>query len=368
MTDEALLVTLEAAAERLGTPTLVFDEPALEARFRALALALGVDRLLYAVKCNPDPGLLATLVRLGAHFEIVADSELDALLGLGCDPSRIIFAHPIRRASDLVRARARGITTFVVDERAAYEMLAANVPDHRCLLRVRGSAGSARYGLTAEEARALLEAFPALRARAVGVCMHHGPFDEVKHVEAFRAGIEACQEVCRVPGVEWRILDVGGGFPDATSNDDPIFAACHEAIASAKRQWASRLEVWAEPGRALAAPAFHLVMSVLSRRIRDDVVHYYVDDSVYGSYLDAATCGRRYDFITTRHQPTKPSVIYGATCDSVDVIARSIELPLLEVGDRIYCPNAGAYTTALTNGFNGIRRPVATAIAEWRKT
>jgi hypothetical protein len=48
-----------------------------------------------------------------------------------------------------------------------------------------------------------------------------------------------------------------------------------------------------------------------------------------------------------------PSTLFGPTCDSMDVIARSVLLPKLKTGDWLYFQNMGAYTCAAASGFNG---------------
>jgi Pyridoxal-dependent decarboxylase, C-terminal sheet domain len=47
------------------------------------------------------------------------------------------------------------------------------------------------------------------------------------------------------------------------------------------------------------------------------------------------------------------STIFGPTCDSIDVICRSVLLPQLKVGDWLYFTNMGAYTMAAASSFNG---------------
>jgi len=47
------------------------------------------------------------------------------------------------------------------------------------------------------------------------------------------------------------------------------------------------------------------------------------------------------------------STVFGPTCDSIDVIARSVLLPRLKVGDWMYFANMGAYTMAASSSFNG---------------
>jgi ornithine decarboxylase len=49
-----------------------------------------------------------------------------------------------------------------------------------------------------------------------------------------------------------------------------------------------------------------------------------------------------------------PSTIFGATCDSLDVIIEKISIPELEVGDYLCFKNMGAYTYSASSEFNGI--------------
>ena len=55
--------------------------------------------------------------------------------------------------------------------------------------------------------------------------------------------------------------------------------------------------------------------------------------------------------------PTRKWVLSGPTCDSFDVISNEVELPDLDVGDRVYITSAGAYTTAYASEFDGFPIP-----------
>jgi hypothetical protein len=56
-----------------------------------------------------QPGLLKLLASLGAGFDCASKAELEAVLAMGVDKDRIIFAHPCKRACDLRFARDAGI-------------------------------------------------------------------------------------------------------------------------------------------------------------------------------------------------------------------------------------------------------------------
>lgn len=56
-----------------------------------------------------QPALLKLLASLGAGFDCASKAELEAVLALGVDKERIIFAHPCKRPCDLRFARDAGI-------------------------------------------------------------------------------------------------------------------------------------------------------------------------------------------------------------------------------------------------------------------
>eukprot|EP00882_Tetradesmus_deserticola_P012917 GHRQ01013692.1.p1 GENE.GHRQ01013692.1~~GHRQ01013692.1.p1 ORF type:complete len:334 (+),score=108.18 GHRQ01013692.1:163-1164(+) len=54
----------------------------------------------YAVKCNPEPMMLAMLAALGAGFDCASVMELEAAQALGVSQDRIIFANPCKKPAD----------------------------------------------------------------------------------------------------------------------------------------------------------------------------------------------------------------------------------------------------------------------------
>ena len=58
--------------------------------------------------------------------------------------------------------------------------------------------------------------------------------------------------------------------------------------------------------------------------------------------------------------PTQLCAVFGPTCDALDTIGLSEELPDLDVGDLVYSENIGAYSHASSTWFNGF--PPATVV------
>ncbi len=84
----------------------------------------------YAVKCNPEPGMLRFLVAMGTGFDCASKGELEMMLQLGVPPSRIIFAHPCKRASDIRYAREHGVQYTTVGACGSAGLRASYGPAH----------------------------------------------------------------------------------------------------------------------------------------------------------------------------------------------------------------------------------------------
>ena len=57
-------------------------------------------------------------------------------------------------------------------------------------------------------------------------------------------------------------------------------------------------------------------------------------------------------------QEREESVLFGRTCDSLDMIAKG-PMEYMEVGDWLYFPLMGAYTSATASEFNGFPKPAS---------
>ena len=186
----------------------------------------------------------------------------------------------------------------------------------------------------------------------------------------FVEAISTCAELRNVAlrlGHPMGILDIGGGFPaDYLQRSMPIDEFC-APIRAALKLLDPGVRVIAEPGRYISAPSAISVTTVMGRALRDGQWWYYLDDGVYGSYS-----GQIYDHA---HYPvealvesgaTFPSVLAGPTCDSIDVINDSLQLPLLENGDIVVGRAMGAYTWASASEFNFFPRATVLALDNGR--
>lgn len=118
---------------RPATPCLVLDVDRVEANYRALAAALPLARIYYAVKANPAPPVLERLVALGSAFDAASWEEVELVLAAGAAPSAISYGNTVKKESAVARAFAAGVRMFAFDSEEELEKLARAAPGRRSI-------------------------------------------------------------------------------------------------------------------------------------------------------------------------------------------------------------------------------------------
>lgn len=344
------------------TPRLVLDLAVVRDRYRTLTTALPAARVLYAVKANPAPEVLATLATLGSGFDVAGRAELELALAAGGEPDALCFGNPVRKPADVAAAVAVGVRTFVTDSREDLLMLAANAPGATVLVRLEvDDTGSAtpfggKFGCSAATAVQLLRCARRLGLVVGGLSFHVG--SQQVDPQAWVRGIAAAADVAATTPLP--LLGLGGGFPVAYDAPVPPLSAYAEAIEAALGEHLPGCHpaLAVEPGRFLVAEAGVLHSEVIRVSHRDDGRRWvYLDVGRYGGLAETENEAIRYRITTGRDGgPTAPAVLAGPTCDGDDVLYRHVELPLdLRAGDVVTLHAAGAYTASYASvGFNGL--------------
>ena len=360
--------------DRFGSPLFILDAERVRKQYAALAAALpGVD-LHYALKPLPHPAVVAALRDVGSFFDLATTGEVDLVRRLGIAPARCIHTHPIKRDIDIRNALAFGIRHFVIDN--ADELRKFVRYRGRCSLLIRVSFRSPdalcdlsrKFGCDPQAVAELLQLAARLELAVDGFSFHVGSqaLDSGMHVQA----IEVCRGligVARAHGFEPSVLDVGGGFPvDYGKSAVDIDAFC-APIRKALETWPRSVRVIAEPGRFIVAPAAIDVTSVMGRAQRDGRWWYYLDDGLYGCFNGQLFDHAKYPITALVDAgPLLPSVLAGPTCDSIDVIDETIDLPMLHPGDLVVGGMMGAYTWCSATEFNFFRKPQVLALDRGR--
>ena len=357
-------------ARREGTPVVVVDHDVIRRNYASFKRHLPKVQAYYAVKANPAPEIIRTLYQEGASFDVASLPEfLLVYENIRHLPDqqrqdyiwdRIIYANPIKPRETL-EALDQYKPLLTYDNLDELRKVRRYAPHAGLVLRLRvpntGSMVelSSKFGCEPGEAVDLiLEAF---RAGLVveGLSFHVGSqctnFDNF--VQALNIAAAVMREA-RSRGHEIKILDIGGGFPVPYGPHVKPFQELAKKInAEIGRLFAPDIEILAEPGRFLVATAAAVVVRIIGKAWRDGKKCYYVDDSVYHTFSGIVFDHCQYRLRPFRKGPTAISTVFGQTCDGMDVISQSEELPDLKIGDYLFAENIGAYSSASSTWFNG---------------
>jgi ornithine decarboxylase len=353
-----------AARQRYDRPFLLVDPTIIRTKARRFKAAMPRVHPHYAVKANPHPAVLRTLIEEGVSFEIASIAELDLLLELGVPPAEIYYSNPVKSRAYLEYAASKGVQWYVLDCVEELRKIVAVKPDASLYLRIEVSnVGSdwplsGKFGAQMGEVDAIIDEAVRLHADLAGVTFHVG--SQCRNPDNWRAGLESAKRVFRsmkLKGLRPRLLNLGGGYPVRHTKPIPSIEVIGDVVNRGLAGFGPEVRVMAEPGRFLVSDAAWFVCRVVGTATRGGKRWAYLDAGMFGGIIET-TEGLQYDVVTERGGKLVPYTVAGPTCDSVDVVMREQLLPEdLQGDDFAYIPNAGAYTTAYASNFNGFPLP-----------
>lgn len=349
-------------------------------------------RPFYAIKCNPDPTMLKTLLALGTGFDCASKAEIRQMLALGAKPEQIIYANPCKQSSHIRFARDNDVKLVVFDNEEELVKTKKNFPNAHLVLRIvtDDSASvcrfSMKYGAEIEACRGLIDAAQAMGFQMAGISFHVG--SGCRDADSFVKALKNARmlfDYAETVGYHFTLLDIGGGFPGTEDVDlkfEEITSVVNQQLDTLfPEQHFPDLQVIAEPGRFYAASAFSLATNVIAKKkvsgdepekqledekdgILDSVTPdssdtafmYYINDGLYGSFNCLFYDHAVVNPTVLKSRPSETmhrSSIWGPTCDGLDKIMGSVLLPELNVLDWIVWHDMGAYTIAAGCSFNG---------------
>lgn len=322
------------------------------------------------MKSNPDRLLLQTLSSLGSGFDCASGNELKEVAALGYKSAdfqqKVIYANPCKPNRDLKTATKYGSPTTVVDSFEEIEKLKMYGYTGKSLIRIlvedRSSLMpfSRKFGIHPKNVKDLSLFAKSQGIEIDGISFHVGSGCYEKH--QYKAAIESahsCIATIREVGFGPSIVDIGGGF----TKKDHTFQDTASVIRASLVKDGS-LRYIAEPGRYFSESAFDLFVQVIGKKPSSDGNgwRYTIDESLYGQFSCIPFDQKIPTWVRIAKEKEPPrkqtsGTVFGRTCDSLDLIAKSPSMEELMVGDWLWFPNMGAYTSVTASEFNGFPKP-----------
>lgn len=360
--DELLAIAAEG-------PAYVYDLATVRERTRAVVGIPGVDRVLYAMKANWNPEVLAASRAEGAGFECVSPGELRHLEAVFPDlrPEEVVFTPNFAAREEYGAALESGylVTLDALHPAVRWPEIFAG---REVVLRVdlgwgRGhhekvitGGRHSKFGIPLFELDRVAEALHSVGARVVGLHSHAG--SDIHEGEHWRRVGERLASLRERFG-EVRFLNLGGGLGVPSTAGGPALSLERLAGGLATVRAAHPdVEIWLEPGRYLVAEAGVLLGRVTQTKGKEGVRYVGLDVGM-NSLLRPALYGAHHDIVDLSRleaPDTGRAQIVGPICESGDRLGIDRPFPDAEEGDVVLIDVAGAYGRVMASSYN-LREP-----------
>jgi len=356
-----------------GSPAYVYDGEQVTLAAQRLKGLATPGAVLYAMKANPHPGLLARIVAEGLGVECVSPAEVAAgraaLDAAGSD-APLLFTPNFAAREEYVAGFEAG--AFVTLDNlhplaewpevfAGREVLVRIDPGggagHHAHVRTAGA--RSKFGVSQEQLPELARLCALHNVEVIGLHAHVG--SGVRDPHAWERTGHVLASVIS----EWfesvRIVDLGGGLgvvekPGQAPLDLDAFDA---SLAGVQALLPEGCALWLEPGRYLVAEAGVLLARVTQLKSKGPVRYVGVDVGM-NSLIRPALYGAWHQIYSLSASSEERELVevdvVGPICETGDVIGRARRLPSPQEGDVLLIGTAGAYGRAMSSSYN-LRSP-----------
>jgi ornithine decarboxylase len=322
-------------------------------------------KVLYAVKTNPHPEVLKTIVESGIeNFDVASIQEIKDIRAIYLN-AKCSYMHTVKSRENIKEAYFKyNVKTFSLDtkeELIKIIEITNHAKDLELFVRVAVSNEHAEIDLSKKFGALTSEAIGLLRltkqyAKKIGLSFHVG--SQCMHPISYAKGITDIGNIIRKTKIIPDYINVGGGFPAIypdliPQSLDSYFEEIKKSLLNLKLE--KLPEILCEPGRALVAESGSTIVRVNLRKKQK----LYINDGTYGTLFDAGTPNIVYPARLIKNKKILSKKLtafdfYGPTCDSMDYMKGPFLLPNnIKENDYIELGQLGAYGLTFRTQFNG---------------
>ena len=321
--------------------------------------------VLYAVKTNPNPLVLKTIIESGIeNFDVASINEIITIRNIS-KSAKCSFMHTVKSRESIKEAYFKyGVKAYSLDSKDELIKIIESTDRAKDLeLFVRVSVSnehaeidlSKKFGAIPSETTGLFR-LTKQYAKKIGLSFHVG--SQCMHPISYSKGITDIGNIIKRTKIIPDFINVGGGFPTIYPDLVPqsiqsYFEEIKNALTNLKLE--KMPKIICEPGRAIVAESGSTIVRVNLRKKQK----LYINDGTYGTLFDAGVPNIVYPskLITSGRIISKKLTsfdFYGPTCDSMDYMKGPFILPKnIKENDYIELGQLGAYGLTFRTQFNG---------------
>ena len=322
-------------------------------------------KVFYAVKTNPHPKVLKTIIENGINnFDVASINEIKTISKISPE-AKCAYMHTVKSRESIKESYFNyGVKTFSLDTKDELIKIIESTnqaKDLELFVRVSVSNEHAEIDLSKKFGAINSEAIGLLRltkqyAKKIGLSFHVG--SQCMHPISYTKGIAEIGKVIKKTKIIPDYINIGGGFPTVypdllPQSLDNYFQEIKNSLNNLKLD--KNPEIICEPGRAIVAESGSTIVKVILRKKHK----LFINDGTYGTLFDAGVPNIVYPskLITNGRLLSKKLTsfdFYGPTCDSMDYMKGPFILPNnIKENDYIELGQLGAYGLTFRTHFNG---------------
>ncbi len=365
---------LKSIAQKVGSPTYVYDASKIEAQFQRLQKAFqDVERLRvnYACKALSNLSILRLMKKMGAGLDTVSIQEVQLGIKAGFEPSDIIFT-PNGVSLEEIEETAKLGVQINIDNLSILEQFGTKHPHTPVCIRINPhvmaggnsniSVGhiDSKFGISIHQMPHVLRIVENTNMRINGVHMHTG--SDILDIEVFLYAAEILFDTA-LQFKDLEFLDFGSGFKvpyrprDIETNIEELGEKLSERFHRFCKTYGRDLELAFEPGKFLVSEAGYFLAKVNAVKQTTSTVFAQID-SGFNHLIRPMLYGSHHEIKNISNPKGKERfyTVVGYICET-DTFGSNRKIAEIVEGDVLVFHNAGAYCFTMASNYNSRFRP-----------
>lgn len=348
--------------DKYETPFLLLDIDKVGKIYKKYEKAFDYANIYYAIKANPDEKVLKELIKKGSNFDVASINEIEKILSMGVEPSKLSYGNTIKKEKDIKKAYEKGVRIFVTDSESDIRKLSRKAPGSKVFfrLKINNKLGSKyplnkKFGCNKKRVVKLLKLVDKSNLIAYGVSFHVGSQQE--NSNAWEKPIKEVAEIFNIlnkEGINLKLLNIGGGFPAIyTDKVDGVILYSKKIKGTIDKYFKNKkIKIMMEPGRAIVANAGIIVSEVISRKYNElyDEKWVFLDIGRFNGISSEI----KLPIYTFKKSDENEVILAGPTCDSADIFGIKNKYLIsnnIKAKDKIMLLSTGAYSVSVSSVF-----------------
>ena len=389
--------------KKTGTPTIIYDENAIEKQIKEYKKYFRSDKfkteIVYASKAFTCEALLKMMDGTGLSLDVVSGGELAVAKKVNFPMERVYFHGNNKSFSELESIFDSGVGHIVIDNLMEMEDVISLSEEKRkpvkLLLRINPgieahtheyimtASPDSKFGINMEREQEIAEliskTYDSDAVRFTGFHSHIGSqiFEPLAFTKAAEALFGFMRRMKDNYGIIASELSLGGGFGIRyTEKDKPVSVGeMMKSLVGSCERFAEENgivpdKIIIEPGRSIVGEAGTCIYSVGYMKKTPHKEYLFVDGgmsdnirpALYGAEYDCDLANRLGEEKIAEYQ------IAGKCCESGDILIKKALLPVAREGDLLAVYSCGAYGYSMAGNYNKLAKPAVVFARDGKAT